>query len=147
MKATRAGLFFRIMCERAKVEPASLTRGFCEQERKMTAEPETGRERDALSGHILAASVVMIGVATTLIGLVKVAKEHMKEHMGPTRADQYAGLAAVLFFLSAGASYLSIRHADRPSLSRRCEWIADQIFVCGLLAISAIAVFFAFELI
>jgi len=109
----------------------------------MTAEPETSREREALSSHILAASVVMIGVATTLIGLVKVAKEHM----GPTRADQYAGLAAVLFFLSAGASYLSIRHADRPSLSRRCEWIADQIFVCGLLAISAIAVFFAFELI
>ena len=121
----------------------------------MTAEPETSREREALSSHILAASVVMIGVATTLIALVKVAKEHtkehtkehMKEHMGPTRADQYAGLAAVLFFLSAGASYLSIRHADRPSLSRRCEWIADQIFVCGLLAISAIAVFFAFELI
>ena len=109
----------------------------------MTVEPETSREREALSSHILSASVVMIGVATTLIGLVKVAKEHM----GRTRADQYAGLAAVLFFLSAGASYLSICHADHPSLSRRCEWIADQIFVCGLLAISAIAVFFAFELI
>ena len=85
----------------------------------------------------------MIGVATTLIGLVKVAKAHM----GPTRADQYAGLAAVLFFISAGASYLSIRYADHPSLGLRCEWIADQIFMWALLAISVIAVFFAYELI
>ena len=144
MKATRAGQdFFPDHVPTGEGRAGFAHSQVCEQERKMTAEPETSREREALSSHILSASVVMIGVATTLIGLVKVAKEHM----GPTRADQYAGLAAVLFFLSAGASYLSIRHADRPSLSRRCEWIADQIFMCGLLAISAIAVFFAFELI
>jgi len=85
----------------------------------------------------------MIGVATTLIGLVKVAKAHM----GPTRADQFAGLAALLFLLSAGASYLSIRFANRVDLSRRCERIADQIFICGLVGISAIALLFAYELI
>jgi len=35
----------------------------------------------------------MVGVSTTLIGLVKVAKGHM----GPSRVDEYAGLAALLF--------------------------------------------------
>lgn len=85
----------------------------------------------------------MIGVSTTLIGLVKVAKGHM----GPTRADQCAGLVALLFLFSAGASYLSIRYPDRASLRQKCEWIADLIFICGLVGISAIAVFFAFELI
>jgi hypothetical protein len=48
-----------------------------------------------LSTHIISASVVMIGVATTLIGLVKVARAHMC----PTRVDQFAGLAALLFLL------------------------------------------------
>ena len=43
----------------------------------------------------------MIGVCTTLIGLVKVAKGHM----GPSRVDEYAGLAALLFLVSACAVY------------------------------------------
>jgi hypothetical protein len=85
----------------------------------------------------------MIGVSTTLIGLVKVAKAHM----GPSRVDQYAGIAALLFLLSALASYLSIRFAGRPALGRRCEKIADQIFICGLVGISAIALLFAYEVI
>jgi hypothetical protein len=40
----------------------------------------------------------MIGVSTTLIELVKVAKAHM----GPSHVDQYAGLAGLLSLLSAG---------------------------------------------
>jgi hypothetical protein len=39
----------------------------------------------------------MIGVSTTLIGLVKVAKAHIS----PSRVDQYAGLVGLLFLLSA----------------------------------------------
>ena len=109
----------------------------------MRSEPESSSARRELSSHILSASVVMIGVSTTLIGLVKVAKAQM----GPTRADQYAGLAGLLFLLSAGASYLSIRFRDRASLSRRFETVADLIFTCGLIGISAIALFFAYEVI
>jgi hypothetical protein len=60
----------------------------------MTLEADAGG-RD-LSTHILGASVVVIGVSTTLIGLVKVAKAHM----GPTHVDQYVGLAALLFLLA-----------------------------------------------
>lgn len=110
----------------------------------MTAEhSDNSAASGDLSSHILSASVVMIGVSTTLIGLVKVAKAHM----GPSRVDEYAGLAALLFLLSAVASYLSIRHASNRRVSRRCEEIADQIFVVGLVGISAIAVLFAYEVI
>jgi hypothetical protein len=109
----------------------------------MTSEPKSSAGRRDLSGHILSASVVMIGVSTTLIGLVKVAKEHMS----PTHVDQYAAVAGLFFLVGAVASYLSIRFLHRPDLSQRCERIADQLFICGLVGISAIALFFAFEII
>jgi len=67
----------------------------------MESESNSGSSRHALSAHILSASVVMIGVSTTLIGLVKVAKAHM----GATRADQYAALTALLFLCSALTSF------------------------------------------
>jgi hypothetical protein len=109
----------------------------------MTSEPRSSAGRRDLSSHILSASVVMIGVSTTLIGLVKVAKAHMR----PTHVDQYAAVAGLLFLLGAVASYLAIRFVDRPGFSERCERIADQLFICGLVGISAIALFFAFEVI
>ena len=67
--------------------------------------------------------------------------------IGPSHVDQYAGIVGLLFLLSAVVSYLSIRFADRPDLSQRCERIADQLFVCGPVGISAISLFFAFEVI
>ena len=108
----------------------------------MTSEPEGSPGRD-LSTHILGASVVMIGVATTLIGLVKVARPHL----GATHTDHYAGIAALVFLLSAGASYLSIRYGKHAGLGQRCEWIADLLFIAGLVGISAISIFFAYEVI
>ena len=83
------------------------------------------------------------GVSTTLIGLVKVAKAHIS----PSRVDQHAGLVGLLFLLSAVVSYVSIRVIDRPDLSQRCERIADQLFICGLVGITAIALLFAFGVI
>lgn len=109
----------------------------------MTSEPRSSAGRRDLSSHILSASVVMIGVSTTLIGLVKVAKPHMS----PTHVDQYAAIAGMLFLLGAVAAYLAIRFAERSDLSQRCERIADQLFICGLVGISVIALFFAFEII
>ena len=109
----------------------------------MTSEPKGSPARQDLSTHILGASVVMIGVSTTLIGLVKVARPHMRT----THADHYAGLAALVFLLSAGASYLSIRYGKRAGLGQRCERIADLIFIVGLVGISAISIFFAYEVI
>jgi hypothetical protein len=120
--------------------------GAMERQREwpMTLEEVDARgRREKLSTHILGASVVMIGVSTTLIGLVKVAKAHM----GATHVDQYAGVAALFFLLSAGASYLSIRVGNRTGLGQRCENTADLLFVIGLVGISAISIFFAYEVI
>ena len=109
----------------------------------MSSEPETGTGKRDLSPHILSTSVHLIGFSTTLIGLVKVAEAHI----GPSHVDRYAGLAALVFLLSAGASYLSIHYADRLRVSQKLERIADLVFTCGLVGISAISIFFAFEVI
>jgi hypothetical protein len=109
----------------------------------MTSDADASAGRRDLSTHILGASVVMIGVSTTLIGLVKVAKAHM----GPSHVDQHAGLVGLIFLLSAGASYLSVRYGHHTSLGQRCEQIADLLFVIGLAAISVISVLFAYEVI
>jgi hypothetical protein len=101
------------------------------------------QERPGLASHILPASGTMIGVSATLIGLVKIAEARI----GPSHVDEYAALATLVFLLSAIASYLSIRHADAVRFSQRCEIIADQTFLLGLVSIAAIAVFFAYEVI
>lgn len=85
----------------------------------------------------------MIGICTTLIGLTKI----VEAHIGPSHVDEYAALVSLLFLVSAIASYISIRHAGSQRLSRRCELIADQCFIIGLLAIATISVFFAYEVI
>lgn len=99
-----------------------------------------GRE---LSQHILPTSATMIGICTTLIGLVKV----VEIKVGPSHVDEYAALAALLFLISATLSYLSIRYSSRTELSSRCEKLADQLFLIGLFSITVIAMLFAYEVI
>jgi hypothetical protein len=101
-------------------------------------QPQISRE---LSRHILPTSATMIGICTTLIGLVKVAEAKI----GPSRVDEYAALSALLFLVSATASYLSIRYSDRAELSSRWEKLADQFFLAGLFSITIIATLFAYE--
>lgn len=95
----------------------------------------------ALSRHILPTSATMIGVCTTFIGLVKVAEVKM----GPSHVDEYAALAALLFLISAGSSYLSIRYAEQARLGARYEKLADTLFISGLFSITFIAMLFAYE--
>jgi hypothetical protein len=97
----------------------------------------------SLSRHILPSAGTLLGVCATLIGLVKL----VGPKIGPTHVDQYAALTAVIFLTSAAASYVSIRHAHRPALSRRCELIADRCFMLGLVAITLIALLFAYEIV
>ena len=61
--------------------------------------------------------------------------------------DEYGGLAALLFLVSALASYLAIRLSDRAGVSAWCERIADLCFVAGLVSLSMIAFLFAYEVI
>ena len=93
--------------------------------------------------HIMPTASTMIGVSTTLIGLVKI----VEARIGPSHVDEYAGCAAVLFMLSAINSYLSGRLESRIRVSGVLEHIADGLFVVGLVLISCIALFFAYELI
>ncbi|MBT1517186.1 hypothetical protein KIP88_43375 [Bradyrhizobium sp. SRL28] len=98
---------------------------------------------DSLSSHILPVSGTMIGVCTTLIGLVKLAASRH----GASHVDEYAALVAVMFLASAMASYLSIRWSYRAQLSIRIERLADIIFLCGLVSITLVATLFAYQVI
>ncbi|MFH6783531.1 MULTISPECIES: hypothetical protein [Methylobacterium] len=93
--------------------------------------------------HILPAASTMIGISTTLIGLVKL----FETHDGPSHVDQCAGVAAVLFLFSAVTSHVSVRVEKRTRLTRLLEQIADNLFPIGLVTITGIAVFFAYEMI
>ncbi len=96
-----------------------------------------------LAPHILPTACTMIGVCTTLIGLVKVAEGHI----GPSQVDEYTSLDMLLFLASALLSYCSIRRADTSRLGARLEHWADRCFIAGLVGLSLIALFFAYELI
>lgn len=103
----------------------------------------TPTERRTLSTHILPTSGTMIGVSATLVGLVKI----LEIRSGPSHVDEYASLTTVMFLISAISSYVAMRYANKPRVSARCELIADQTFLIGLVSIAAIAVFFAYEII
>ena len=100
-------------------------------------------EQGALSKHILPSSGTMIGVCATLIGLVKI----MEPQIGPSRVDEYSAIASLFFLASAVASYTSMRKSQNRQLSERCESIADQCFLGGLVALTVIILFFAYEVI
>ena len=109
----------------------------------MTSPDSTPSERRILSTHILPTSGTMIGVSATLVGLVKIAEARL----GPSHVDEYAALTTVLFLISAISSYVAMRYADKRRLSARCELVADQTFLFGLVSLAAIAIFFAYEII
>jgi hypothetical protein len=94
-----------------------------------------------LAQNILPTSGTMIGICTTLIGLVKV----VEGRIGPSRVDEYTACASLFFLVSAVTSYLSIRYAHRSKLSKTLEAVADQCFLIGLIAITVIGLFFAYE--
>lgn len=97
--------------------------------------------KKALAHHILPTSGTMVGICTTLIGLVKV----VEGRIGPSHVDEYAACASLLFLISAITSYLSIRFAERMKASRTLETIADQSFLLGLFCITLIGLLFAYE--
>ena len=107
----------------------------------MTTKRDPAPNNTTVSGHILPCAATLLGVCATLIGLVKV----VEGRIGPSRVDEYAALAGLIFLCSSVASYVSIRHQDRPKLSRRCEIVADQCFMAGLVGITVIALLFAYE--
>jgi hypothetical protein len=98
-------------------------------------------EQGRLSAHILPSSGTMVGVCVTLIGLVKI----VEARIGPSRVDEYAGIASLFFLASAMTSYISMRKAERTVLGASLETAADVLFLTGLVSITLIAFFFAYE--
>lgn len=109
----------------------------------MTIQDKPTRPARGLSSHILPTSGTMIGVSATVIGLVKLAEARI----GPSRVDEYASLASVVFLVSAISSYMAMRYEGRSTISARCELVADQAFLVGLIGIAIISLFFAYEII
>jgi hypothetical protein len=107
----------------------------------MSENTESQASQRELSRHILPTSGTMIGICTTLIGLVKV----IEGRIGPSRVDEFAACISLLFLSSAVTSYLSIRNVARPGLAKRFETIADQCFLVGLVSIALIGLLFAYE--
>lgn len=101
------------------------------------------RDRESgLAQHILPAAGTMLGICTTLIGLVKV----LEGRIGSSHVDEYGGLLAIIFLASALASYASLRVGGAVA-SRTCERLADLFFVAGLIGLALVSLFFAYEFI
>lgn len=100
-----------------------------------------GSPRDNVSTHILPTAGTMLGICTTLVGLVKL-HEH---HAGSSRVDEHGGVVAIFFLASALGSYVSIRTGRRPRVSAALERFADACFIIGLLGLAGVSVLFAYE--
>lgn len=98
---------------------------------------------ERISRHILPTAGTMVGVCTTLVGLVKIAEDHI----GPSRVDEFAALCGIVFLASAICSYLSFRGGFLADYETHLERAADVLFLLGLVAVSAISGLFAYELI
>lgn len=105
------------------------------------------RQNDLLQGiplsqQILSTALTMVGFCTTLIGLVKVAENSI----GPSHVDEYSASILQIFLASAGLAYWSLR-TRKPKLSNLLQYFADRLLIVGLVSISVIASFFAYNLI
>lgn len=110
----------------------------------MTRRPSRKPRRDGqLPARILPTAGTMVGVCTTLVGLVKLAEQRR----GSSHVDEYAAATAVVFLVSAFTSYLSIRSDPEAPRAALYEAIADIFFVIGLAALTLITLLFAYELI
>jgi len=101
------------------------------------------QERGRLAERVMAGSSGMVGACATLIGLVKVTEPRH----GLTHVDQYAGMVAVAFVVSALLAYMTLRTRGRPRLQERLETAADLIFLSAMVALAGIGLMFAYDLI
>ena len=94
------------------------------------------------AAHILGMAGTMVGVTTTLIGLVKLLETPSLK----LNIDEPAGFLVIVFLFSAVMSYASIRTEERARLSKRLERSADLSFIVGLVTLGVLALIFAWEL-
>ncbi len=110
--------------------------------RSSASEEKRQENREAqLARSILGSSGTMIGICTTLVGLVKL----VEGRIGPSRVDEFVAFIALLFLGSAILSYFSIRNEHHHRLSRPLGKIADALFITGLVSVVALVILFATE--
>ena len=105
------------------------------------SENSTAARATDLSKQILSSSGTMIGLCTTIVGLIKI----VEGRIGPSNVDIYIALLGSVFLGSAVSSYASIRIATLHSWSTRLEIVADTLFISGLVAIIVLILLFALE--
>ena len=115
----------------------------------MSADPATLSDQElVLQGKVAGLLIAWVqAVLLRAMSAYETYRRVTREAVDLPYADEYAALASLLFLASAIASYISIRHPDRPRLSERSESLADQCFLAGLIAIAIITLFFAYEVI
>ncbi|MPZ40073.1 MAG: hypothetical protein GEU95_18855 [Rhizobiales bacterium] len=101
------------------------------------------KAQQILAQDILVTSATMIGVCAAIIGLVKI----VETQKGSSNVDEYTALVLLLFLVSSLTSYLSIRDSTRKTFRARLELVSDVLFLAGLITMSLVALFFAYEII
>ena len=96
-------------------------------------------DRDGVARHILPVSATMVGVCMTVISVVQLIPKSRVSSL----VDATLALDNLLFLMSAGLSYYSIRHPDK--LDRLERW-ADGIFMTALLVMVCASFMMAFDL-
>jgi len=93
-----------------------------------------------ISKHILPTASNLLGICFIILNFIKIWKVGRVETL---IIDKLVGLSMVLFLAVCILSYASMRSCKR---SEMYEKGADLIFLVGLIFLTAIAVFSAFEL-
>jgi hypothetical protein len=92
------------------------------------------------SSDILQSASTMVGVCVNVVGLFRVLGKSQE-----TYADNILAVDAVVFLLSAGAAYVSLRLGS-PRLRRLFETAADLTFLLALAVIVVVCAIIAYEL-
>jgi hypothetical protein len=92
-----------------------------------------------ISSHILPTSATMVGVCMTVLSIGLLSQEG---RLGVV-IDKVLAAGSVLFLVSAGLSFLSIRMARR---ARRLEGRAEELFLLGLVLSTLTAILIAFTI-
>jgi hypothetical protein len=95
---------------------------------------------DNIASHILPTSATMVGVCMTVLSIAKLV-EGQTEH--PYIIDELMAFNSLMFLLSAGLSYLSIRN---QRLHVKLERVADHLFMGGLTLMTISAFLFTYAL-
>jgi hypothetical protein len=105
--------------------------------------PDSTPGRIHLADRVLSSAGGMVGACATLVGLVKLTELRR----GLSDVDEFAGATAVAFVVSALLAHIALRVRKGGVLQARLAASADVIFLAAMVALAAIGLLFAYNLI